>query len=72
MPYIAGIAFGKARLIKPIINLERGRPYLINEIYKSLKPFHVTKRAIVNTLDKADKAQREFTAAIKKTGQGGP
>ncbi|MBI5099445.1 MAG: CoA protein activase [Nitrospirae bacterium] len=69
MPYIAGIAFEKARLIKPIINLERGRPYLINEIYRSLKPFHVTKRAIVNTLDKADRAQKEFTSAIKNRGR---
>jgi predicted CoA-substrate-specific enzyme activase len=69
MPYIAGIAFEKARLIKPIINLERGRPYLVNEIHRSLKPFHVKKRAIINTLDKADRAQKEFTSAIKKRGR---
>ncbi len=65
MPYIAGIAFGKVRFIKPIINLEYGRQNLVNEIHRSLKPFHITKASIKKALEKAEKAQKEFTSAVK-------
>ncbi|RJQ49926.1 MAG: CoA protein activase [Nitrospiraceae bacterium] len=70
MPYIAGIAFGGIRLLKPVINFERGRSYLVDEIYRSLKPFHITKRAIKKAMEKADEAQREFVSAIKTRGRG--
>ncbi len=69
MPYIAGIAFGQVRFIKPVINLEYGRQHLINEIYKSLIPFHITKRAIKKALQQAEKAQWEFASAIKSRGR---
>jgi predicted CoA-substrate-specific enzyme activase len=68
MPYIAGTAFGKAGFIKPIIDLERGRQYLINEIHRSLKPFHITKSAIKKALEMSERAQKEFTSAIRKRG----
>ena len=68
MPYIAGIAFGKVRFIKPIINLEYGMQNLVNEIHRSLKPFHITKSSIKKALEKAEKAQKEFTSAVSKRG----
>jgi predicted CoA-substrate-specific enzyme activase len=69
IPYIADIAFGNIRLIKPVINFERGKQYLINEIFRSLKPFHITKRAVKNALEKAEQAQKEFTASVRKRGE---
>jgi predicted CoA-substrate-specific enzyme activase len=68
MPYIAGIAFSKVRFIKPIINLEYGRQNLVSEIHRSLKPFHITKASIKEALEKAEKAQKEFTSAVSKRG----
>jgi predicted CoA-substrate-specific enzyme activase len=68
MPYIAGIAFGKVRFIKPVINLEYGMQNLVNEIHRSLKPFHIKKASIKRALEKAEKAQKEFTSAVRKRG----
>ncbi len=69
MPYIANIAFGNIRLIKPIINLEQGKGYLLKEICNSLKPFHISKAAVKRALKKADTVQEEFNSAVKKRGR---
>ena len=68
MPYIARIAFGKARLLKPIIDMERGEAYLINQIHTALKPYHIAKASIRQALKKAEKVQKEFTSTVKKRG----
>jgi len=69
MPYVAGIAFRDVRLLKPIINLERGMKYLVDEIHRALKPFHITRLAIKKALEKAEKSQKEFQSAVKRRGQ---
>ncbi len=68
MPYIADIAFGKIQFLKPIINFERGREYLIKQIYHSLKPFHISKSDIRHAFTKAEEMQKKFTVAVKKRG----
>ena len=68
MPYIASIAFGKVRFIKPVINLEYGIQHLVNEIHRSLKQFHITRSSIKKALEKAQLAQLEFSSAVKKRG----
>ncbi|MBI4682218.1 MAG: CoA protein activase [Nitrospirae bacterium] len=69
MPYIAGIVFRDARFLKPIIDLERGRDYLVSQVYNSLKPFHISKDAVRKALCKAEKAQKDFNSAVKKRGR---
>ncbi|UCD35052.1 MAG: hypothetical protein JSU90_12300 [Nitrospiraceae bacterium] len=69
MPYIAHIVFGKARLVKPIIDLERGRGYLVDQIHDALKQFHVSKSAVKDALAKAEGVQKAFQSAIKKRGK---
>ncbi|MBI4847730.1 MAG: CoA protein activase [Nitrospirae bacterium] len=69
MPYLAGIAFRNVRLLKPIINHDRGRQYLVDELFKYLKTFRITKTAIKEALEKAERAQKEFASAIKKRGE---
>jgi predicted CoA-substrate-specific enzyme activase len=69
MPYIANLAFDGIKLLKPVVNLELGRNYLINEIYKSFKRFRITKTAIKKALTRAEKKQEEFSTAIKNRGR---
>ncbi|UCH81659.1 MAG: hypothetical protein JSW20_03325 [Nitrospiraceae bacterium] len=69
MPYIAGTAFGKEHFLVPIVNLERGEGYLIDEIYRSLRPFNISKSAIKKALKKAEQNQKEFNCSIKKRGR---
>ncbi len=69
MPYIARIVFGNTRLLKPVINLVRGRGFLIKQLYDEMKPFHVSKSSIRNALTKAEKAQKEFYLTLKRRGR---
>ncbi len=69
MPYIARTAFGKEHFLVPIINMERGEGYLLNEVYKSLKPFNISKSAIKSALKISERNQKEFTSSIKKRGR---
>jgi len=69
MPYIAGTAFGKEHFLVPIIDMERGESYILNELYKSLRPFKISKSAIKNALKISEKNQKEFISSIKKRGR---
>jgi predicted nucleotide-binding protein (sugar kinase/HSP70/actin superfamily) len=69
MPYIADLAFEGIKLLKPVVNLELGKNYLINELYKSLKRFRISKKAITNALNTAEKKQEEFSRAVKNRGR---
>ena len=69
MPYIAETAFkNDITVLKPVINLERGMSYLVNEIYRNLKRFNISKAAVRDAMEKAEAAQEEFTAAVRKRG----
>ena len=69
MPYIARLIFGETRLLVPIINLERGKDYLVNQLYSALKPFSISKSAIRKAMIKADSAQEDFNSAVKRRGK---
>ncbi len=69
MPYIAKVVFANARLLSPVVNLERGRAYLVKQLYTSLKPFHISKSSISSALAKAEIVQQQFTSSIKKRGR---
>jgi predicted CoA-substrate-specific enzyme activase len=68
MPYISRVAFNGTDFISPIVNLELGNSYLVNELHKSLKPFKKSKSDINRALVRAEKAQKEFSLSIKKRG----
>jgi len=83
MPYITNVAFrgngiGKkaptelsngVKLLKPVVNLEAGKDSLLKEIYKTLRPFRISMRAVEKSFIKAQEAQREFVSAIKGRGK---
>ncbi len=69
MPYIASAAFGKEHFLVPVVNLERGEAYFINEIHKSLKPFNISKSTIKKAMKISERNQKEFISSIKKRGR---
>jgi predicted CoA-substrate-specific enzyme activase len=69
MPYIAKIIFGETRFLVPLINMEQGRDYLVAQLYESLRPFSISKSAIRKAMIKADSAQEDFNAAVKRRGK---
>ncbi|GBD97090.1 MAG TPA: CoA protein activase [Nitrospirae bacterium] len=69
MPYIADIVFRDARILKPVIDFELGGDYLVNQLYRSFKPFHISKAAIKSALLKSESNQKEFVSAVKKRGK---
>ncbi|MEN8264100.1 MAG: acyl-CoA dehydratase activase [Nitrospirota bacterium] len=69
MPYIADLAFDNIKLLKPVINMELGKPYLVRQLYKSFKRFNISKSRIKDALTRAEHAQEEFKYAKKKRGR---
>ncbi|MDH4028637.1 MAG: acyl-CoA dehydratase activase-related protein, partial [Nitrospirota bacterium] len=68
MPYIAQLAFSGAKFLKPVIDFECGDEYIRDQIHDSLKPYHISGSALKKALEKAEKAQKEFSAAVKTRG----
>ena len=76
LPYVTNVVFredgffsNKVRLLKPIVNSELGENYFLKEIYRTLRPFRVSKNAIKKAIIKAEKVQEEFVSAIKRRGR---
>jgi predicted CoA-substrate-specific enzyme activase len=69
MPYIANIAFEGVNIIRPVVNLESGKGNLLREIKKALRPFNISMSSIKRAAAKAEMAQEEFIASIKKKGR---
>lgn len=76
LPYVANVVFredgffsNKVRLLKPVVNIELGKNYFLKEIYRTLRPFRVSRNAIKKAIIKAEKAQEEFVSAIKQRGR---
>ena len=69
MPYVAKAAFGDKGFIVPVVDLQRGRGFLLKEIYRSLRPFSVPMSVIKKSLEKAEKAQADFKSALRKRGK---
>lgn len=67
-PYVSKIAFSNAKIISPVINLQRGRKFMEEELARSFKPFGIKKSKIKRAISKADEAQDSFNKAIKAKG----
>lgn len=68
IPYVSRIAFEKLNPISPIVNLSRGKDFLIDQLYKVFKKFKIKKSLISRSIDKANEAQDEFLRSIKEKG----
>jgi predicted CoA-substrate-specific enzyme activase len=68
IPYVSRIAFKGIKLLTPVINLKRGRKFLLNELKRALKPFSIHKSRIARALYVAEEAQNTFVRAIRGKG----
>jgi predicted nucleotide-binding protein (sugar kinase/HSP70/actin superfamily) len=70
IPYLANIAFGsqKRRFLEPVINMEHGKEHIIGELKRVLTPFNISLSSIRKALKKAEKAQEDFEALLKRRG----
>ncbi len=69
IPYLSKAAMRDINLIKPVIDMGRGKDFLISELERVFKRYRVSKDQIINALDKAELSQREFQSAIKQKGE---
>ncbi len=68
LPYVAEVAFGKNGFIVPLVDMQRGRDFLLKEIYRTLRPFNIPMAVIKKAYIKANEAQAQFKTAIRKRG----
>ncbi len=65
IPYVSRIAFDAIRVIAPVVDLQHGKKFLINEIERSFKPLRLKRSGISKAIDMAFSAQDRFSDAIK-------
>jgi predicted CoA-substrate-specific enzyme activase len=69
IPYAARVAHPEARIIMPIVNLRDGTKALGEEVLLAFRPLGIRKRALLRAMKAAEKAQEEFSAAIRAKGE---
>ncbi|MDP3048046.1 MAG: acyl-CoA dehydratase activase-related protein, partial [Thermodesulfovibrionales bacterium] len=68
IPYSARIAFPNAKMMIPVVNLRRGRKFMLNELSKAFKPFGIKSVRIKEALPLAEEAQNAFIRSIREKG----
>ncbi|MDP2277695.1 MAG: acyl-CoA dehydratase activase-related protein, partial [Nitrospirota bacterium] len=68
IPYSARVAFPDADIISPVVNLKRGRKFMLNELSKAFKPFGIKSARIKEALPLAEEAQNAFIRSIREKG----
>jgi len=68
IPYAARVAHPEVRIIAPVINHRFGAGSVIDEMVNSFKTFGIKRSDVLNALTAAEKAQAEFSSAIKGKG----
>ncbi len=66
IPYAARVAHPGVRVVTPIVNLRNGMKPLAEEILLAFKPLGVRKHTLLRAIKHAEKAQEEFTTAIRE------
>jgi predicted CoA-substrate-specific enzyme activase len=69
IPYSARIAFRNAKLLTPVIDMERGDDFIKKELRKVLGPFGIKASQISRAFGAARKEQEAFVAEIKGVGK---
>ncbi len=79
IPYVSRVAFNSinpstkdipegVKIVAPVINLKRGKKFMLNELTKALKPFGIRKDKIKTAISIAEQAQDDFNKAINTKG----
>ncbi|OGW31479.1 MAG: CoA protein activase [Nitrospirae bacterium GWF2_44_13] len=68
IPYSARVAFPNADIISPVVNLNRDKKFMLNELSKAFKPFGIKSARIKEALLIAEKAQHVFIISIREKG----
>ena len=68
LPYVSRVAFRDIKLIQPIINLRRGREYLLNQLTRAFDRFGIKKRRIAAACSIAESVQAHFIHECKQRG----
>lgn len=69
IPYLAKAALDTGSLIRPVIDLSRGPRYMVNELFRVLRRFGVSKGEIRRALGEAGKAQDRFEEKKREKGR---
>jgi|Deesub1362A_J573_1020465.scaffolds.fasta_scaffold00013_74 predicted CoA-substrate-specific enzyme activase len=69
IPYVSRVAIDGLKTIVPVVDMSRGRDYLISELKKSLRSFGISRGAITRAIEVAEKAQTEFENTVKEKGK---
>jgi predicted CoA-substrate-specific enzyme activase len=69
IPYLSKAAIRNIKPITPIIDMSRGKNFLVFELVRVFKEYRITENQIINALNKAESSQREFQKAIKQKGE---
>ncbi|MEK6653412.1 MAG: acyl-CoA dehydratase activase-related protein, partial [Nitrospirota bacterium] len=68
IPYVSKIAFKDIKILRPVVNLKRGKKFMLNELAKTFKIFGIKKEKIKNAISAAENAQNEFNKDLKTKG----
>ncbi len=68
IPYSARIAFKKARILTPVVDMGRGEAFLARELLKAFKPFKISSSRISKAITTARTAQEEFQRQVRNEG----
>lgn len=69
IPYVSKVAFPDMEILSPVVNLQRGRQFLADELKQSFKGYRIRKSHILRAIDSARNAQDSFIHSIKQKGK---
>ncbi|TAN42308.1 MAG: CoA protein activase [Nitrospirae bacterium] len=69
IPYVSKAAIKGVNMISPLIDSGRGGGCVGDEIYKALKRYGVSRKAVSAAMDKALSVQKRFVGSIKDKGR---
>lgn len=69
IPYASKVAHPDAKIIAPLVNLYAGRECIVRELMKAFRTFRIRRPHLLQALHAAEKAQEEFSAAIRAKGE---
>jgi predicted CoA-substrate-specific enzyme activase len=69
VPYSARVAFQGAKFLSPVIDLNRGGKFMMKELKRVFRSFNISGPRIAGAMEAGQKAQDEFSMAIRERGR---
>lgn len=69
IPYVSKVAFHGVKMLSPVVNLQRGRQFLADELKRTFRGYRIRKSHILKAIALAQEAQDAFTRSIKQKGE---